>query len=78
VPVECPIHVAILVPQILEDFVRLEKFLSVEFLQPTVKSLIHHSAIIANRAYKFKAKSLQKLRNTTEILCPSRLWNPYR
>jgi hypothetical protein len=53
-----PVYIPVFMPQIFEDFVRLKKSLIVEFFQPTVKSLIHHILIIANRPSKFKAKSL--------------------
>ena len=56
-----PVQFPVFMPKIFKDFVRLEKPLAVELLQPTVKSLIHHTIIIANRANKFKAKSLLNL-----------------
>jgi hypothetical protein len=68
-----PVYIPVFMPQVFKYFVSFEKSLTIEFLQPTVKSLIHHIFIIANRACKFKAKSLSNLRTPATIFSLSGL-----
>jgi len=56
-----PVTVAIFVPEIFKDFVCFEEGFFIEFFQPAIKPLIHHTKKITNRAYKFKTKSFRFL-----------------
>lgn len=73
-----PVYIPVFMPQVFKYFVSFEKPLTVEFFQPTVKSLIHHTVIIANRAYKFKAKSLPNWRISASLYRCFDLFSRYR